>query len=44
MRHDFKIKKRVIILVLVLLIAADVALGVYTWNLASAQAAQQELV
>jgi type IV pilus assembly protein PilO len=43
MRRDFKIKKRVIILSLVLLIAADVALGAYAWNLSSAQAAQQEL-
>ena len=43
MRRDFKIKKRVIILLVVLLIAADVALGVYTWNLASAQTAQREL-
>ena len=43
MRHDFKIKGRVIVLLLVLLIAADVALGVYTWNLASEQAAHQEL-
>jgi Tfp pilus assembly protein PilO len=43
MRHDFKLKGRVIVLLLVLLIAADVALGVYSWNLASAQSAQQEL-
>jgi len=43
MRHDFKLKKRLIVTLLVLLIAADVALGVYTWNLASAQSAQQEL-
>ena len=43
MRRDFKVKKRAIVFVLVLLIAADLALGVYTWNLASAQSAQQEL-
>lgn len=43
MRHDFKIKGRVIVLLLALLIAGDVALGVYTWNLASEQAARQEL-
>jgi len=43
MRRDFKTEQRLIILFLVLLIAADVALGIYTWNLASAQAAQQEL-
>jgi len=28
---------------LVLLIGADIALGAYAWNLASAQAAQQEM-
>ena len=44
MRRDFKIKKRMVVLLLVLLIAADVALGVYSWNLASAQSAQQELM
>jgi Tfp pilus assembly protein PilO len=43
MRRDFKVKMRLIVLLLVLLIAADVALGVYTWNLATAQSAQQEL-
>jgi Tfp pilus assembly protein PilO len=43
MRHDFKLKMRLIVLLLALLVAADVALGVYTWNLASAQSAQQEL-
>jgi type IV pilus assembly protein PilO len=43
MRHDFKVKQRLIVFLLVLLIAADVALGVYSWNLASAQSAQQEL-
>jgi Tfp pilus assembly protein PilO len=43
MRRDFKFKKRLIVLLLALLIAADVALGVYTWNLASAQSAHQEL-
>ena len=44
MRRDFKIKMRVIVLLLLLLVAADVALGVYSWNLASAQTAQQELL
>jgi Tfp pilus assembly protein PilO len=44
MARDFKIKQRVIVLLLVLLIGADVALGIYSWNLASAQAAQQELL
>ena len=43
MRHDFKIKKRLIVFLLVLLIAADIVLGAYSWNLASAQTAQQEL-
>jgi Tfp pilus assembly protein PilO len=43
MRDNFKIKKRLIVLLLVSLIAADIALGVYTWNLTSAQAAQQQL-
>jgi hypothetical protein len=43
MRHDFKLKKRAIVLLLVVLIAADVALGFYSWNLASAQSAKQEL-
>jgi Tfp pilus assembly protein PilO len=39
MGRDFKVKQRLILL----LLAADVTLGVYSWNLASAQAAQQEL-
>jgi Tfp pilus assembly protein PilO len=43
MRHDFTLKKRAILLLLVALIAADVALGFYSWNLASAQSAKQEL-
>jgi len=43
MRHDFKFKKRAIIIALALLIAADIALGAYTWNLASARSAQQNL-
>jgi Tfp pilus assembly protein PilO len=43
MRHDFKLKKRAIVLLLVLLIVADGALGFYSWNLASAQSAKQEL-
>jgi Tfp pilus assembly protein PilO len=43
MRRDFKIKMRLVMLFLTLLIAADVALGVYSWNLDSAQSAQQEL-
>jgi len=43
MRHDFKLKKRLIVMLLVLLIVADVSLGVYAWNLSSAQSPQQEL-
>ncbi len=43
MRHDFNLKKRAIVLLLVLLIAADVALAFYSWDLASAQSAKQEL-
>ena len=44
MRRDFRGKKRVILTLLALLIAADIALGAYTWKLASAGTAQQELV
>jgi Tfp pilus assembly protein PilO len=43
MRRDFKLKKRGIALLLAVLIGAAVALGVYSWNLASAQSAKQEL-
>lgn len=43
MHHDFKFEKRAIVLLLALLVAADVALGFYSWNLASAQSAKQEL-
>src|SRR6266481_6178600 len=43
MRENFTFKKRVIVLLLALFIAADIALGAYTWNLSSAQAEQQEL-
>jgi Tfp pilus assembly protein PilO len=43
MRNDFTLKRRVIVLSLALLIVADVALAVYSWNLPSAQSAQQEL-
>jgi Tfp pilus assembly protein PilO len=43
MRHDFKLKKRVIVLLLSLFIVADVVLGVYSWNLASEQSAKEVL-
>lgn len=44
MRRDFKIKMRFIVALLVLLVAADVVLGVYSWRLANAQSAKQELM
>jgi type IV pilus assembly protein PilO len=44
MRSDFKVKKRAIVALLALLVIADVTLGVYTWNLESAQSTQQELL
>jgi Tfp pilus assembly protein PilO len=43
MRHDFKLERRAIIFGLVLLVAADVALAVYGWNLSSGQHPQDEL-
>jgi Tfp pilus assembly protein PilO len=43
MRHDFKLERRLIIFGLVLLVAADVALAVYGWNLSSGQHPQDEL-
>jgi hypothetical protein len=43
MRHDFKLERRAIIFALVLLVAADVALAVYGWNLSAGQHPQDEL-
>jgi len=43
MRHDFKLERRAILLLLVLLVAADVALAVYGWNLSSGPRLQQDL-
>jgi Tfp pilus assembly protein PilO len=43
MRHDFKLERRAIVFGLVLLVAADVALAVYGWNLASGRKPQEEL-
>jgi Tfp pilus assembly protein PilO len=43
MRHDFKIERRLIIFGLVLLVAADVALAVYGWNLSAGRHPQEEL-
>lgn len=42
-RHDFKIERRLIIFGLVLLVAADIALAVYGWNLSAGQHPQDEL-
>jgi hypothetical protein len=44
MRHDFTFERRAILLGLVALVAADVALAVYGWNLSSARNPQQDLV
>jgi hypothetical protein len=43
MRHDFKIERRLIIFGLVLLVAADIALAVYGWNLSAGRHPQDEL-
>lgn len=43
MRHDFKLERRLIIFALVLLVAADIALAVYGWNLSAGQHPQEEL-
>lgn len=43
MRHDFKLERRLIIFGLVLLVAADIALAVYGWNLSAGQQPQDEL-
>ncbi|HXM16498.1 MAG TPA: type 4a pilus biogenesis protein PilO [Candidatus Eremiobacteraceae bacterium] len=43
MRHDFKLERRLIIFGLVLLVAADVALAVYGWNLSAGRQPQEEL-
>ena len=43
MRRGFTFRKRAILTVLTALLLADVALGVYSWNLSSAQAARQQL-
>jgi Tfp pilus assembly protein PilO len=43
MRHDFKLERRLIIFALVLLVAADVALAVYGWNLSAGRQPQDEL-
>jgi Tfp pilus assembly protein PilO len=43
MRHDFKFERRLIIFGLVLLVAADIALAVYGWNLSAGRQPQDEL-
>lgn len=43
MRREFTFQKRGIIVLLAALIVADITLGAYSWNLSSAQSAQQEL-
>jgi hypothetical protein len=43
MQHDFKLERRAILLGVVVLVAADVALAVYGWNLASGPRPQQDL-
>jgi Tfp pilus assembly protein PilO len=43
MRNDFKIERQAIIIALAVLIAADIALGAYSWKLSSAHGAQQNL-
>ena len=43
MRREFKLERRAILLGVVLLVAADVALIVYSWNVASAPRPQQDL-
>src|SRR6202000_2297962 len=43
MRHDFKLERRAIIFGLVLLVAADVALAAYGWNLSAGRQPQEEL-
>jgi Tfp pilus assembly protein PilO len=43
-RNDFKIERRLIVMGLVLLVAADVALAVYGWNLSTGRHPQDELV
>jgi len=43
MRHDFKLERRAIVFGLVLLVCADVALAVYSWNLSAGRHPQDEL-
>ena len=43
MRHDFTLERRLIIFGLVLLVAADIALAIYGWNLSAGRHPQEEL-
>jgi Tfp pilus assembly protein PilO len=43
MRHDFTLERRAILFGVVVLVAADIALAVYGWNLSSARRPQQDL-
>ena len=43
MRRDFKFERRAILLGVVLLVAADIALAAYSWNLSSGPRPQQDL-
>jgi hypothetical protein len=43
MRREFKLERRAILLGVVLLVAADIALVVYSWNAASGPRPQQDL-
>ena len=42
MRHDFTLERRAILFGVVALVAADIALAVYGWNLSSARRPQQD--
>src|SRR5262249_56739427 len=44
MRREFKFERRAILLGVILLVLADVALAVYSWNFASAPKPHQDLV
>ena len=43
MRHDFTLERRAILFGVIVLVAADIALAVYGWNLSSARRPQQDL-
>jgi Tfp pilus assembly protein PilO len=43
MRHDFTLERRAIVFGLILLVCADVALAVYSWNLSAGRHPEEEL-